>query len=119
MTSDDESDRIQALLREAHRGDEPCPPFQKLVRGLRSGRRAPRSAWALRAAALAAVAAAASAVAVLSLRGERRPSSSSPGAGAWSSGVPESPLDFLLALPRAPSLEALPSLRELPQTHRR
>lgn len=118
MTYDGEDDRIRALLREAHRADGPCPPFQKLVRESQSVRRA-RHRRVLRAAGLLALAAGTSAVAVLWLRGERPPARAPAGALAWSSGTPRGPLDFLLELPRPPPFEALPSLRVLPQTHRR
>jgi len=112
MNSDGEDDRIRALLREAHRGDEPRPPFEKLVREPGSRGHAPRRAWALPAAALATIASLG--VALFLLRGERPRS-----APSWSSGVAEGPLDFLLELPRPAPLEALPSLGAPPQPNRR
>lgn len=112
MSSDGQDDRIRALLREAHRGDEPRPPFEKLVRAARSRGHAPRRAWALPAAALATVASLG--VALLLVRGEQPRSTQ-----AWSSGIPEGPLDFLLELPRPAPLEAFPSLRAPSQTNRR
>ena len=119
MTHDDESDQIRALLREAHRGDERCPPFRKSVGESAARRHAPRNARTVHAAALAALAAIASAIGVLSLRGERPPPTSRPGALASSWRAPEGPLDFLLELPRPPPLEAFPSLRVPPQVKRR
>ena len=112
MSFESEDDRIRALLREAHRGDEHRPPFEKLVREARTPGHGPRRGWALPGAALAAIASLG--VAVFFLRGE--PPRSTP---AWSSGVPEGPLDFLLELPPSAPLEAFPSLRAPPHTKRR
>jgi len=113
MTPEEESDRIRALLRAAHRDDDlSCPPFQRLVREAEPRQHVPRPPWTVRAAALTAIAAAASVVLVLSLRGERTPPPlPTLGALAWSSGAWGGPLDFLLELPNPPPLEALPSLR--------
>ncbi len=117
MTPEEEADRIRALLREVHRDDEPCPPFQRLVRQAGPQQHVRRPPWAIRAAALAAIAAAASVVTVLSLRGGRAPPPPPAAAAlAWSSRAWEGPLDFLLELPRPPPLEALPSLRAPLQT---
>lgn len=118
MTHDDESDQIRALLREAHRGDERCPPFRKSASESGARRPASRNARALHAAALA-FAAIASAIGVLVLRRERPPPTSPLGPLASSWRALEAPLDFLLELPRPPPLEAFPSLRVLPQTKRR
>ena len=118
MNPDDEADRIRTLLREAHRGDEPLPPFEKLVREPGSGRRLPRHEWALRAATLASIAVLASAVIAVSVLRERPPPAPR-GELAWSWEGPKGPLDFLLELPRPPPLEAFPSLWVPPQTKRR
>ena len=118
MTPDDEGDRIRALLREAHRRDEPRPPFEKLVRAPGSRRQPERYEWALRAAAVASIAAVASAaIATWVLR--ERPPPVPRGQLAWSWGGPEGPLDFLLELPRPPRSETFPSLRVPAQTKRR
>jgi len=120
MTPDEEADRIRALLREAHRDDEPCPSFQRLVRHPEARQQVPRAPWAFWAAALAAVAAGASFVTLLSLRDGRAPPTPpaavtlASAARAW-----EGPLDFLLELPRPPPLDALPSLRAPLQTKAR
>ncbi len=111
MSPEEESDRIRALLRAAHRDDDlSCPPFQRLVQEAEPQQHAPRPPWVVPAAALTAIAAAASVVLVLSLRGERGPPPL-PGAPSWSLGAWGGPLDFLLELPNPPPLEALPSLR--------
>ena len=118
MTPDDEDDRIRALLREAHRGDERRPPFEKLLGQAGSRGKLPRFDLALRAAAVASIAAVASAaIATWVLR--ERPPPVPRGQLAWSWGGPEGPLDFLLELPRPPRSETFPSLRVPAQTKRR
>jgi len=108
MTRDEESEKIRALLNEAHRDDEAsCPPFQRLAGDARSVQPHRRA----RAIALLAMAAAAAVIAVVSFRGEQASPAAQPAALASSALIVEGPLDFLLQLPRAAPLDPLASLR--------
>ena len=110
MTREEESEKIRALLKEAHRDDEAsCPPFQPLVgRALRRSTGPHRRA---RAIALAAMAATAAVVAAVLFRGERASPAARPVALASSALAVQGPLDFLLQLPGPAPLDPLASLR--------
>jgi len=110
MTREEESEKIRALLKEAHRDDEAsCPPFQRLVGG--ALRRSTDPHRRARAIALAAMAAAAAVIAVVLFRGERASPTARPVALASSALAVQGPLDFLLQLPGPAPLDPLASLR--------
>jgi hypothetical protein len=110
MTPEEESERIRALLREVHRHDEQCTPFERLLQRTGSSPRARRSPWAFRATVLVAIAVAGAMLIVLPTRRERPAPRAPPSdAVAWSSSNWEGPLDFLLKLPGPPVADSLPS----------